>query len=293
MKSGFTRFVRHLGSAATIGAAAVAASLAGVTAPALAQSQPQTAPDLKATPDLAGLLAATAAMTMTRPLPGLSFGEAAYPAFGIRILVVDFDQTGFDLRIEEQRTPKGSRSADFLEREDDVFVVNGGFFEKSLDKVLSPSGLLVSEGLVVSAEHRRAGSGILFFDGSRTGIASRKALTARSAIREAVQVGPLLVDPGGVKGIYKDDVERHNRGAFCLRGDRLTAVVVEGGMSLFQFADLLALPTERGGFGCEVALNLDGGPSTQAILRAGKERREVAGGAPVQNAIVISRRKSP
>jgi hypothetical protein len=42
-----------------------------------------------------------------------------------------------------------------------------------------------------------------------------------------------------------------------------------------------------------VAINLDGGPSTQAILRAGKENREVAGGAPVQNAIVISRRKPP
>jgi hypothetical protein len=257
---------------------------------AVAQSQPQSEPDRKATPDLAGLLAATRAMTMAKPLPGLSVGEASYPAFGIRILLVDFDQGRFDLRLEEQRAGTGSRSADFLEAKEDVFVVNGGFFEKAINDVLSPSGLLIVDGQVVSREHPRAGSGILTFDGSRVGVAPRKSLTGRSILREALQVGPLLVDPGGVKGIYKDDIERHNRGAFCLRGDQFTAVIVEGGLSLFQFADLLSLPAGEGGFGCAVAINLDGGPSTQALLRAGTDRREVAGGSPVQNAIVISRR---
>jgi hypothetical protein len=268
----------------------LAGGLPSFVAGALAQSQPQSAPDREGTPDLAGLLAATKGMKLTKPMPGLSVGEASYPAFGIRILRVDFDQGRFDLRLEEQRARKGNRAADFLEAKDDVFVINGGFFEKALNDSLSPSGLLIMEGLVVSEEHPRAGSGVLTFDGSRVGIAPRKSLTDRSTLREALQVGPLLVDPGGVKGIYKDDVERHNRGAVCLSGDVFSAIVVEGGLSLFQFADLLSRPAKEGGFGCDVAINLDGGPSTQAILRAGKQSKEIAGGSPVQNAIVISRR---
>ena len=66
--------------------------------------------------------------------------------------------------------------------------------------------------------------------------------------------------------------------------------VVEGGISLFQLADLLSLPESEGGFGCDVAINLDGGPSTQAVLRAGSVHREIAGGSTVQNVLIVSRK---
>jgi hypothetical protein len=293
MITGFFRFFKGLLTIPCLVVGAVAFAPPQLFLIALAQSQPQSAPDREGTPDLPGLLAATKAMKLSKPVPGLAAGEATYPAFGIRVLRVDFDQRRFALRLEEQRAATGSRAADFVETKEDVFVINGGFFEKAPNNVLSASGLLIMEGLVVAEEHPRAGSGILTFDGSKVGIAARKSLTDRSTLREALQVGPLLVDPGGAKGIYKDDVERHNRGAICLRGDMFSAVVVEGGLSLFQFADLLSLPAKDGGFGCEVAINLDGGPSTQAVLRAGKDLREVAGGSPVQNAIVVSQRKKP
>jgi hypothetical protein len=293
MITGFFRFFKALSVVLGLAACGLAFAPPGLFPMAFAQSQPQSEPDREGTPELAGLLAATKAMKLSKPMPGLAVGEATYPAFGIRVLRVDFDQRRFDLRLEEQRARKGNRAADFLETKEDVFVINGGFFEKAPNDVLSPSGLLIMEGLVVAEEHPRAGSGILYSDGSRVGIAPRKSLTERSTLREALQVGPLLVDPGGAKGVYKDDVERHNRGAICLRGDVFSAVVVEGGLSLFQFADLLSRPAKNGGFACEVAINLDGGPSTQALLRAGKDERDVAGGSPVQNAIVVSRRKKP
>jgi uncharacterized protein YigE (DUF2233 family) len=287
MNAGISRLSFALAVSASIGLAGLPVTGPGSASLALAQSGPQSKPDREATPDLAGLLAALAAMQKTEPLPGLSVGEAIDPAFGIRILVVDFDQARFGLRVVEQRTATGSHAADFLETADDVFVINGGFFEKSSGNQLSPSGLLIAGGAVVAEEHPRAGSGILYSDGARVGIAPRNALANRSALREAIQVGPLLVDPGGVKGIYKDDVERHDRSAICLRGEVFTAIAVEGGMSLFQLADLLSLPAADGGFGCDVAINLDGGPSTQALLRAGQERRDIAGASPVQNAIVV------
>lgn len=257
---------------------------------ALAQAT-ETPADLESEPDLPGLLDAVKAMKAVEPLGGLVVGTAEYPRFGIRIHVFDFDQSRFQLRVVEQRSDKGSRASDFLAGENDVFVINGGFFERNrFNDRLSASGLVIVDGVTTSREHKRAGSGIIHTDGNGVGIQYRDKLRDRSGITHAVQVGPILVDPGGVKGIYKNVPKRFNRSAICRRNGSFTAFVVEGGISLFQFADLLSLPAQAGGFGCDIAINLDGGPSTQAILKAGAVSREIAGGTPVQNVLIVSKR---
>jgi len=265
------------------------AAFAAHPCPAVAQSDAPKA-DLESEPDLAGLLAAVKGMTMAKPISGLSAGSADYAKYGIRIHVFDFEQARFAMRVAEQKAATGSPVGDLLEGKGDVFVINGGFFERDGRDRLSPSGLLIIDGKVVAEEHQRAGSGVIYVEADGVAITRRKDFRDRSRVRHALQVGPLLVDPGGVKGIYKNDVERHNRSAICLRGTSFTAFVVEGGISLFQFADLLSLPNDGGGFGCDIAINLDGGPSTQAVLRAGAVRTEIAGGTTVENAIVVSRR---
>jgi uncharacterized protein YigE (DUF2233 family) len=272
--------------------AAVLLSMAAVAAhpdPALAQSDVPTA-DLESEPDLAGLIAAVKGVAMAKPIPGLAVGTADYAKYGIRIHVFDFEQARFAMRIAEQKVATGSHATDFLEGTDDVFVINGGFFERDGSDRLSPSGLLIIDGKVVAEEHQRAGSGVIHVEADGVAITRRRDFRDRARVRHALQVGPLLVDPGGIKGIYKNDVERHDRSAICLRGTSFTAFVVEGGISLFQFADLLSRPRDGGGFGCDIAINLDGGPSTQAVLRAGAARREICGGTTVENAIVVSRR---
>jgi uncharacterized protein YigE (DUF2233 family) len=264
------------------------AAFAAHPGPALAQSDVPKA-DLESEPDLAGLLAAVKGMTMAKPISGLSAGTADYAKYGIRIHVFDFEQARFTMRVAEQKAATGSPVGDLLDG-DDVFVINGGFFERDSSDRLSPSGLLIIDGKVVAEEHQRAGSGVIYVEADGVAITRRKDFRDRARVRHALQVGPLLVDPGGVKGIYKNDLERHNRSAICLRGTSFTAFVVEGGISLFQLADLLSRPRDGGGFGCDIAINLDGGPSTQAVLRAGKVRSEIAGGTTVENAIVVSRK---
>jgi uncharacterized protein YigE (DUF2233 family) len=264
------------------------AAFAAHPGPALAQSDVPKA-DLESEPDLAGLLAAVKGMTMAKPISGLSAGTADYAKYGISIHVFDFEQARFTMRVAEQKAATGSPVGDLLDG-DDVFVINGGFFERDSSDRLSPSGLLIIDGKVVAEEHQRAGSGVIYVEADGVAITRRKDFRDRARVRHALQVGPLLVDPGGVKGIYKNDLERHNRSAICLRGTSFTAFVVEGGISLFQLADLLSRPRDGGGFGCDIAINLDGGPSTQAVLRAGKVRSEIAGGTTVENAIVVSRK---
>jgi len=257
---------------------------------ALAQQTVDAAVDHESEPDLGGLLAATKKMTMMEVEPGLSVGTADYPPFGIRIHVFDFSNDRFDVRVGEQTRATGSDVAEFFAGRDDVFVVNGGYFERSSGGKLSSSGLLLVDGQITSREHQRAGSGVIYSDTDGVRIIYRKDFSAGSSVRYALQAGPILVDPGGVKGIYKNVGGRHNRSAICLRNGAFTAFVVEGGISLFQLADLLSLPSSDGGFGCEVAINLDGGPSTQAALRAGSTNRQIVGGSTVHNALIVARR---
>jgi hypothetical protein len=258
--------------------------------PAAAQQATGTPPDYESEPDLAGLLAATKGMRMTTVEPGLAVGAAEFPAFGIRIHVFDFARDRFTLRVGEQKVETGNRAPEFLAGNDDVLVVNGGYFERSRRGKLSASGLVIVDGRMTAQEHDRAGSGVIHAGRDGVGIAYRKTFKDRASVDHALQAGPILVDPGGVKGIYENVGGRFNRSAVCLRGTSFTVFVVEGGISLFQLADLLSLPQSAGGFGCDVAINLDGGPSTQAVLRAGSARREIAGGSTVHNALIVSRK---
>ena len=107
-----------------------------------------------------------------------------------------------------------------------------------------------------------------------------------------MQSGPLLVDPGGKLGIYKEDFDRQRRSAICLDGSAVRIVMVEGGgLSLLELARVLSSPREAGGLACEVALNLDGGPSTQAMARIGSQELSFVGRWRIQNALVLSRRE--
>ncbi len=244
-------------------------------------------PDLTTEPDLNDIFAAARAAADVAVTAGATYRVFELPALGLKVHAWTFDQSRFRASVAEQKMPKGSPVADMIGT--GIFAINGGFFERGKeDKVLSPSGLLIARGKQLAAENDRAGSGIVYVgaDGF-VAIGYRKQLPDHAGMREAIQVGPMLVEPGGKVGILNKQHNRDRRSAICVRPGTFTAVVVEGGLSLFQLASLLAAPSASGGFGCQVALNLDGGPSTQAILRAPGHRTQI-GGSPVENALVVS-----
>ena len=74
----------------------------------------------------------------------------------------------------------------------------------------------------------------------------------------ALQAGPVLVEgPNQSRKFKKNDYDRLNRAAVCARGTIIKFVVLEGaggvGLSLYEFAQLLATPELDGGLGCEIA----------------------------------------
>jgi len=216
--------------------------------------------------------------------PGIGYRLIELADYGLKIHIWSFDKSRYRLRAADDKDAHGSRVSELIGGKD-VFAINGGFFERDKEKVVKPSGLLIVDGKEVAPAHEKAGSGIVYSNGRDVFIGYRKDLADHSTMKSAVQVGPILVDPGGKVGIADKQHDRQNRSAVCLRRDAFVMIAVEGGLSLFQLASLLAAPE---GGGCDSALNLDGGPSTQVIFHAGGHRLAVEGGWPVANALIVS-----
>jgi uncharacterized protein YigE (DUF2233 family) len=220
--------------------------------------------------------------------PGMHYSVARLTDYEINLHVWSFDPKRFELKLRQQAVVGGQSIADFLSDPGDVLAINGGFFDIDSRQRLAPSGLLIVGGALIR-DVTEKGSGVLFANADGVGIVRRQDFRP-AGVTHAVQSGPLLVDPGGKLGIYKEDFDRQNRSAICLDGETIRIVMVEGGLSLLELARVLSSPREAGGLACEVALNLDGGPSTQAMVRAGSREQSFVGRWRIQNALVISRR---
>jgi hypothetical protein len=61
-------------------------------------------------------------------------------------------------------------------------------------------------------------------------------------------------------------------------------------LSLYEFAELLAGREADGGLGCNFALNVDGGPSTQFAMNFRGMREKVDGLWKIPNAIVVRKK---
>ncbi len=255
---------------------------------AFASAAGAAVPERKAEPDMALLLAAGQKATPSDMMPGLAYRLVDLPDYGLKVHAWSFDQARFRLRVALQKSAKGSYVRDLIGPAPDVLAINAGFFERDRDGRLTPSGLVILGGVENAPAYDRAGSGIIYSGAAGVGIGYRKDLTGHGMMAEAIQVGPILVDPGGKVGVSNSRHDRQNRSAACLTPGHFVIVAVDGGLSLYQLAVLLASPVAEGGLGCDIAINLDGGPSTQASSRAGSQNIDILGGTTVQNALIVS-----
>jgi hypothetical protein len=160
---------------------------------------------------------------------------------------------------------------------DALMVVNGSYFTPER----KPTGLLVSEGRVLSPLVRKgggAGTGVLVIRDGKVELFPREVIKKHNyeASSFAIQAGPRVIEPGGISGIRSDDGLRANR--TVIGADRRGRVVVavtygdEGsrtGATLFELMHLLSggLADVADDLPLDFALNLDGGPSTGLVLR--------------------------
>jgi len=160
-----------------------------------------------------------------------------------------------------------------------VVAVNASFF----DKEGRAMGLAVDEGRVMALGKQR-NWGALVIDGTRGRIMLGADIQDHLAHRLIVQGIPRLLVGGKVQQLRPQIAERT---AVCAEGNAVV-LVVSTKAEATAFARFLADPPDKGGLGCWDALNLDGGPSTQLVVKLPALALSLPGGWGVPNALVVA-----
>lgn len=159
-----------------------------------------------------------------------------------------------------------------------VVAANASFF----DTEGRAMGLAVDEGRVMVPSNRRAW-GALVIDGKQARIMLGADIRDPLDHRLIVQGIPRLLVGGQVQPLKPQIAERT---AVCAAGS-IVVLVVSTKVDATAFARFLADPPDRGGLGCWDALNLDGGPSTQLMVKLPALALSLPGGWGVPNALVV------
>jgi hypothetical protein len=213
-------------------------------------------------------------------------------AWGVSDVAPDLQQTR--LKIVKTHSPHGSL-LEQLALPSTLALINGGYFESDY----RPSTWLV-DGAELAPKSDTSKGGVLALgtgdSASQLGSPSRPFVGAFSDLHFeptlAVQSFPLIVEAGGRVGIHKDDGRRAARTIACLSERQLHFIVIAAprgdGPTLLETAQLLRAPRPAG-FGCDVALNLDGGPSSGVWFAPSIPTKSRPPMAPVAYAIAVRR----
>lgn len=245
---------------------------------------------LSPTNPMPSLFAALQRAKWTRIADGLGWLSADLPSYDLAVYAWAVDPNKFRIEAAAQLDDTGS-SAQEIGRDRGAFLtVAGGFYQTDAKYRLSPAGMLVVDGLILNGYIAGAGSGmILTKDGSVT-IEWARAHADDPDLWSAIQAGPMVVDPGGVNGINTNDYNRLSRLAVGLADGHVIFVAVRSeqeGLSLYELGEILSRKKQQGGFGCERALNLSGGPTSQVSFHHGNRNLDIPGLWPLQNALVV------
>jgi hypothetical protein len=187
------------------------------------------------------------------------------------------------LTLEIVPAPRGAPLAQLLPPRA-LAVVNGGYFEADF----TPSTWLKSGGVELSKKSDTSKGGVLALGERGSYLGPFASLSFEPTL--AVQSFPLIVEADGKPGIHRDDGRRAARTVACAAGDELHFIVISAprgeGPTLFESVPILATPAPRG-FGCRVALNLDGGPSSGVWFSAQVPAKQRPPLSPVGYAIAI------
>jgi Phosphodiester glycosidase len=159
-----------------------------------------------------------------------------------------------------------------------VVAINASFFDRDGQAM----GLAIYDGRPASGNRLKGWGALVISDRAR--IVLGADIDEHPANRLVVQGIPRLVVDGKVTALKPQIAERT---AVCAEGSSVI-LVVSTRAEATPFARFLAEPLDKGGLGCSNALNLDGGPSTQLLVRLPSLALSFAGGWGVPNALVVS-----
>jgi uncharacterized protein YigE (DUF2233 family) len=244
---------------------------------------------------LRNLLLTSAKQEFTILEKGLYCKQILLEKYDLSAVIWIIDPRLFTIDLALQVKPSGNHITDFLTDSSTILAVNGGYFEMDSRHRLYPSGLIIQGSKELFPITSHGGSGIFCIKNDTAAIIWSKEGLKQDACDLAFQCGPVVVEHGGKQGVYNNDYKRLNRAAVGISENKVVLAIVAGnngvGLSLYEFAEFLRTAKTKGGAGCDVAMNLDGGSSAQACFSYEGMAISINGLWAINNAIVV-RKKS-
>jgi hypothetical protein len=148
-----------------------------------------------------------------------------------------------------------------------LIILNGGYFRVEEDGSYIPTGLTVVEGEVMGVSYESfAGMLAVTNDGPELRWLAQKPYDPDEPLLGAVQSFPLLVKPGGEIGFpeeHEDNMQARRTVIAQDRGGRILMIIASKGY--FTLHQLSAYLTASD-LDLDIAINLDGGPSSGVLL---------------------------
>ena len=176
------------------------------------------------------------------------------------LYIFRLDQSLFRLDIAYHETPQNLE--DWHKETNALLIVNGGFFRVEDEKQI-PNGLTILNGQRIGSSYDSF-AGMLAINDARTEVRwlAQKPYDPMEPIQTALQSFPVLVKPGGELGFpaeFEDEVKaRRTVIAQDRQGRILFLVAPRGDFTLHR----LSLYLTGSDLDLDIALNLDGGPSS-------------------------------
>jgi exopolysaccharide biosynthesis protein len=205
---------------------------------------------------------------------------------GIELIALRIKPAVHKFELIKQSNPQGNWVEEMGTGHDAQIAFNGGFFKINKKGHKVSVGLLAINEMRYSTAWKKSGGYLIFRDGNVSILE-----TAGNPVpvgEKILQSKPVLIAPGGNWVMNTNRAIPKKRTLVCIdeAGDFVVLAIVGGGLSLFEAGWLMRNKNVGGFFGCDSAIAMDGGGSTQIWV---KDRPDLSfgGETPVHNAVII------
>lgn len=185
------------------------------------------------------------------------------------VLIFRLDQSFFRLDVDYQETPRSLE--DWQRKTNALIVVNGGFFRVENERYI-PNGLTILNGQALGSSYDSfAGMLAISALGAEVRWLAEKPYDGDEPLHAGLQSFPLLVKPGGELGFpqeFEDSLQARRTVVAQDRQGRVLFMVAPRGY--FTLHGLSLYLTESD-LNLDIALNLDGGPSSGILVAEPRE----------------------
>jgi hypothetical protein len=195
----------------------------------------------------------------------------------ITVLRIDPARHRFDVGYD----PQGRELGDWLRFTGADVVVNGGYFRRDAGGY-APAGLIVADGVTYGSSYGGfAGMLAVGAAGPELRWLKENPYDPAEPLRAALQSFPLLIKPGGGIGFPEESDDGIRARRTVIAADRtgrfLILVAAKGCFTLRR----LSVYLYESDLDLDIALNLDGGPSTGLAVKDPAERIEAGSPLPI------------